>query len=192
VNDERALVMERYGWASLAQPMCVSLVRDRSPEEVLAGLAREMTVEIGPGPFDVAMQWVQAQDYQDLASLAWAVPVGNWTLAVEENGWQAVTPSVARALSADTRLVAYYWSVNADMTFLLAEDGNIVRQFDPLLGYDDGVARHGTPLPEEEGLPFGLAGARQAAFALIERLTGVSVQPDMATPDRLTQAVTPG
>jgi hypothetical protein len=188
-----AEAMERYGWASLAEPMCATLVRQRSSHEVLAGLAREVEVEEGPGSLDAARQWLADDEYQTLASLVWAVPVGDWTLAVEEIGWQGSNPAVAAALSVGTKVVSYYWSVNADMTFTVAEDGAIVRQFDPLLEYDeDGVARRGMPLPEEGGLPFGLNGARQASFALMERLTGVSVQPELATPDRLAQVLAVG
>jgi hypothetical protein len=186
-------VVVRYGWASVAEPRCVTLVRDRSPEDVLRGLAQRSAIEVGPGPVDEAERWVLSQeDYQLPASVIWAVAVGGWTLGVEENGWQGVRPEIATALAAGTELAAYHWTVNADMTFLRAVDGAVVRWFDPLLDYDDGVLKatspNGPPLPEEAGLPFGLGAPREAAFGLLERLTGVSVQPDLATPDRLAIA----
>ena len=117
------------------------------------------TIEIGPAPMREVRQWSWDHDYEDgMPAVAWAVKTDRWTVAFEENGWQAVHPRVAEALSAGTLMAALYWSVNADMTFVWAVDGEIVRHFDPLLGYDLGRRpKDEEPLPQEEGLPFGLS-----------------------------------
>jgi Family of unknown function (DUF6461) len=154
MSDETSGILERYRWVNQAMPSCISLVRDRSPLEVIEGLARNSTIEVGPGSVEAAYEWAGAQDYRFvMASVVRAVAVGPWTLAVEENGWQGTTAEVVAPLSVRTEALSYYWSVNADMRFVRAVDGIIVRQFDPLLDYDRGVLRRGTPLDQEIGLP---------------------------------------
>ncbi|MGN6378998.1 MAG: DUF6461 domain-containing protein [Gaiellales bacterium] len=91
-------------------------------------------------------------------------------VCVESNGWAGVDDARACRLSAGGCSVAAYRSVNADMQFVFARRGEIIRSFDPLL-YDSSGA-----LAEEAGLPFGHPGSpTAAAFALIERLTGAGL-----------------
>jgi hypothetical protein len=174
---------------------CVSLVRGRPPVEVLRGLARETTIVVGPGPVDAAEAWVQEEAQygtMTMAFVAWAVSLGAWTLAVEEIGWQGVTPEVVAPLSVGSELVSYYWSADADMRFVRAVDGEVVRDFDPLL-YGAEAWSRGVPLPEEAGLPFGEIGEiDDAAFALLERLTGLPVRFGTPAPDRLAIAMVVG
>ncbi|HXG76992.1 MAG TPA: DUF6461 domain-containing protein [Gaiellaceae bacterium] len=92
-------------------------------------------------------------------------------LAAENNGWQGVGDDLLRRVSRGGRAVGYYRSVNADMTFALAEDGSVSASFDPLL----------EPVPErlrEEaaGLAFGVDDVEPSAFALLERLTGIALE----------------
>ena len=173
---------ERYGWVDRTEACCISVVEGRPPDEVLSMLAMRGAIEIGPAPVRDIREWVWDQDYSDsMPAAVCAVDVGGWTVAFEENGWQGVDRGVAEALSAGTRLAVFSWSVEADMTFVWAVDGEIVRSFDPLLGYDDeGRPKGSGSLPQEDGLPFGLRGPRRASLALIQRLTGISVQPSMA------------
>lgn len=89
-------------------------------------------------------------------------------VCIEANGWAGIDEGRARRLSGAGQYVSAYRSVNADMQVVCARGGEIVRVFDPLLYDAEGA------LEEEAGLPFGHPGQpAPAAFALIERLTGV-------------------
>jgi hypothetical protein len=95
-------------------------------------------------------------------------PVDGAVVCLEANGWAGVDEGRARVLSAGGVYVSAYRSVNADMQVVCARHGEIIRVFDPLLYDAEGA------LDEEAGLPFGHPGnPSPAAFALIERLTGV-------------------
>jgi Family of unknown function (DUF6461) len=179
VNDEAADVIARFGWVHRFVPSCMSVTRDRPPRDVLTAVAHTIPVVFGPDTVEAADRWFEDEDSDLLPSVIWAVRIGEWTVAVEENGWQASTDEVALALSEGTESVVYYWSGDAVMRFLVVKDGSIVRRFDPLLDYDNNSQpRRGTPLPQEAGLPFGIA-AHEAALALIERLTGVTIEPSL-------------
>jgi hypothetical protein len=91
---------------------------------------------------------------------------------VEINGYQATLPEALGRMTTGTVAIVVYRSVNADMTFMYAVDGTIVRWFDPLLYRN--IQRGDEPRPEETGLPFGTIGhSFSAAFACAERLSGV-------------------
>ena len=97
-------------------------------------------------------------------------PLGDAIVCIEANGWAGVDEARAGRLSAGGSYAASYRSVNADMLVVVARDGVVTRTFDPLL-YDAAGA-----IPEEAGLPFGEPGrCASAVFALLERLTGVSI-----------------
>ncbi len=102
--------------------------------------------------------------------------IGDAVVIYEPNGWHGVDDELAVALSQEGRYAAYCWNVNAVMRFVFAVDGQIKRDFDPLL-YDADRER---ALPEELDLPFPSGGTDssipgQASLALIERLTGVEI-----------------
>ena len=104
--------------------------------------------------------------------------LGEGALVGENNGWEGSRAEVAQLVSQGGRMASVYWSVNADMSFLYAVEGNVVAWFDPLLieqlwmGSDpDSVAEVG------RDLSFGIEGARRDSFVLLERLTSVSVEP---------------
>jgi hypothetical protein len=101
--------------------------------------------------------------------------LGPWLTLLAYDGFLLAQPEVAADVSRVGRVVAIYQSVDADMAFVLAEHGEVLRYFDPLLdGPGGGV---GDPLPEEAGLPFGTDGADvwPAAFALLERVSGQAI-----------------
>jgi hypothetical protein len=96
---------------------------------------------------------------------------GGAVVAAEFNGWAGTEEQRARTLSAIGSHTALYRSVNADMRFVHARRGAVVRTFDPLLYVAEGA------LAEEEGLPFGWPGRpAAAALMLVERLTGVRLE----------------
>jgi hypothetical protein len=103
------------------------------------------------------------------------VPGG--VLVAENNGWEGARLEVATAVSRGGRLASAYWSVNADMTFVHAVDGVPLAVFDPLLIESPWWVGDRGSLPARiDDLPFGVEAPRAAAFALVERLTGVRIE----------------
>jgi Family of unknown function (DUF6461) len=102
--------------------------------------------------------------------------LGYWTAVIEPNGYRTSLAEVLAPLSAGGRAVNVFWNVNAVMSFGLAVDGAMVREFDPVLAEQ----RVGTPLPEEAGLELFSEDtpSQQACMMLLERITGVKITQD--------------
>lgn len=98
--------------------------------------------------------------------------LGQWLTLLALRGVLLSLPEHAAQASMAGRLVAIHLSANMDMAFLVAERGEVVRYFDPVL--DEPGEGDGDPLPGEDGLPFGgeHAPVLAASFALMERTTG--------------------
>ena len=122
-----------------------------------------------------AAAWIDHESGNGTApyvTVAGATQLGAWTVVVE-NGFEATTPGTPERLTdGGYRAGVIYRSVNADMQFVWACDGEIVRSFDPLL-YD--IPGLGDALAEEDGLRFGVGAPTASAFALLDRLTGLSL-----------------
>jgi hypothetical protein len=123
----------------------------------------------------------------DTVEGAWTVQVGEldgWIVVVEPNGSAAAGSDTVVRLSRGGTAVSVSWNVNLVMNFVLARDGVLVRRFDPL---GPQVEPLGQPLPEEEGLPFGIPGEpERAALMLAQRLTGIRPEREwiLAAPRR--------
>ena len=103
--------------------------------------------------------------------------VDGGVVAAENNGWQGVDEAVAKRVSVGARLAAVYSSVNADMTFVYADDGVLTTAFDPLLPEHEWVGEDPRALDAlAEGLPFGEKAPGASALALVERLTGIRIE----------------
>lgn len=143
-----------------------------------------------PRPLTVAEALEASLEVDDFAwgsVLAQTDGLGSCSVILEPNGWATSLPELLARLSARGQAVNVFWNVNAVMSFGLARNGAVVRQFDPLL-YDDG----GDPLPEELDLPFGEPGRVMAAsLVLLTRLTGVRVERAWLLDRRRTTYVIP-
>jgi hypothetical protein len=96
--------------------------------------------------------------------------VAGGVLLAEHNGWRA--EEAVNELSTGARLACFVRDVNAVMRFILADDGRVTADFDPL------VDRPPTSLgPAADGLPFGLFAAEPSALTLLHRVTGVRITP---------------
>lgn len=113
------------------------------------------------------------EDFALGATVAQLDSIAGWTVLVEPVGWLGSTSEVLERLSATGRALSGYWNVNSVMSFGFADQGRMVRQFDPLL-YEAGA----TPLPEELSLPWGVGHPRASCLALIAQITGVVVERD--------------
>ena len=166
-----------YVWADTWESLgfCLVVVDRVDAAEVLHRLVRRPdTPVLNHAEARAWMDEQRARSWSSYASVVEAARFGQWTLALE-SGYEAVMDGVPERLSEDGHQAAIvYRSVNADMLFIWAQDGRVVRRFDPLLDEQGGV---GDRLPEEDGLTFGLEGPLAASFALTTRLTGVELSP---------------
>jgi hypothetical protein len=169
-----ASALAAYAWLDRDDPrlsgLSLTLVRPAGPE-ALARLHPTRTFE---GELSLSEAGHRVLDVLDNSKLAVQVDeLDGWTSLIEPFGWAGATPEVLARLSVGGRAVNVYWNVNALMHVGWADDGRIVASFDPLL--DD---RLGSREPEEAELPFGVPDrALSAAFVLVERLTGIRIEP---------------
>lgn len=167
---------DTYAWTDHWEDLgfCLVVVDLPDPAEVLGRLIRGPATE--PMTPSEAAAWIEDESRNGTASyvtVAGATQLDSWTVVVEGNGFEATTPGTPEGLTVGGhRAGVIYRSVNADMQFIWAHDGEIVRSFDPLLYDIPGV---GDVLPEEEGLRFGLGSPTASSFALLDRLTGLSL-----------------
>lgn len=109
--------------------------------------------------------------WEDDASPLALIDLPGAVAIAEPNGWTTVQPDAVRALSGLGRIVSLYWNVNHVARFVVAEGGQILRDFDPVI---DAGAGTGVPLPEETGVDWESEPIEQAA-ALQARVTGVQM-----------------
>ncbi len=167
-----ASLWNRYLWADEVMASTISVIR--GPDD--ATLMNRMNLD--PTSRE-DLDWDGASDRQsdaiaEGASIVQLDRLDDWTVVIEPNGFITPGPELTALLSTDGRAASSYWNVNALMIFAWAIDGHLRRWFDPLLGHGEG-----SPLPEEDALPFGYPGQPRAAMlALMERLTGVAIEQD--------------
>jgi hypothetical protein len=165
-----------YGWVDDLPELTLALIHFAGgPEDLFAEVSRSAR-DLGP---QEDMWQAGADDLEPML----VGRLGPWLTLLAYNGYLLAVPEVAADVSRVGRVAAIYQSVNADMAFVLAEGGEVLRYFDPLL--DAPGEGNGDPLPEEAGLPFGAPDAPvwAAAFALLERVTGQPITQAWLTDD---------
>ena len=186
---------------------CVTLVRPRTADEVIAALGGTETVDItGAHRLHGAAEQIQYPDPFDedgglLADLSTglhfiaASDLGGWTLIAEPNGFRCSTEESARLLSADGELVSFYFNENTTPILRWARNGETLCTFAPSHG---GGWREGTEpdrlVPVLEKLGFDLSTEeidpadprwhydekwQARTLALMQHLTGVRISPDL-------------
>ena len=146
-----------------------------------AGIESTLTIVLGATPHAVAhVLGLALEEFspQMVLDVAWTqegasplsiVELEGATAVFEVNGFHTVQPHVAQSLSALGTTVCLYWNVNHVARFLVAEDGRLVRDFDPVIDEGGGL---GQPFPEEDGIDWEESPIPQAA-ELQARLTGI-------------------
>jgi Family of unknown function (DUF6461) len=141
----------------LAEAFCLTMVRGLSPDEMLSRLGRGGNGTRLTGAAALERSAEEAWNENDgEVSFIGVTSVGEWSLAVEPNGYLGSVERVVVPLSAGTRLVSHFH--NIDDHFYWIEDTDVRIQFG---GADE---------PEQ---------AVEVAFALAEYLTGISVTPEL-------------
>lgn len=164
-----------YEWAdgdneSVALGFCVCLARGLDPVEALNRLVPKPSTPLVSAI--EAREWAAVQEITHFGTSVEAEVRGEWTLTIELRGFQATRQTRLEPLSEGTRAISLFTNVNAAMEFSVADEGAVVRAFDPLLG----TQLVGSPLPQESMLPFGIEAPKASGLALLEGLTGISLR----------------
>ncbi|MGW4022144.1 DUF6461 domain-containing protein [Streptomyces sp. NPDC005009] len=165
-----------------SQHFCLTLSRNRSPEEVLAlygadaGSARQVPSESVP-------------DAPPRSTTLRAGPLGEWSFCVEFDYHIGCTPTVMRDLSAGTETLVLYRTAKALEMFRYVVDGRIVEQFEP--GYPPsarGRSAHGFARRTETLIHAG-TGQAAACLEVMAQHTGHELTTDTLRAPLLTAVV---
>jgi hypothetical protein len=170
--------MAGYGWVETVEAFCFTAVVGIDVDEAIRRLGGKPGQAEGTRTFDECFWPADGPQWAQVGS------VDGGLLVAEHNGWRA--EEAVESLSRGARLACFFRNVQAIMHFVYAVDGRILAEFDPLLerGPRTGEDPH-TIDAALQGLPFGLFGAERSSLTLLERLTGVRVEPDwLAAPQR--------
>lgn len=168
----------RYAWVEewAGGGFCAALVDATSARDVLSAMVPDPPMPIGQAR--EVRAWARQQQLPHYANAVEATELGRWVVSVEENGFLAMRADVLRRLSDHRTAVVLFRNVNAVMRFVCAREGSVIRAFDPLL-YDDRSSWVGEPLAQEKDLAFGVGAPMASAFALAERISGVTLTREL-------------
>ena len=189
----RAAVAEDYRWFGGVQDFghgfCFTWVQGRTPQQVIKATGGKELERIGwdqlVGSGDGQQTWADRYFYG-------TAHVAEWALMVEDGGDFGTTDSRVLPLSRGTTLISHYRREDGRGRLLALEDGKVRLDFDPL----DAGKRVGSgavdlaPVIDDAG--FGAARrlrsgdqgeyrayCTEAAFALVERMTGVAMTKEL-------------
>jgi hypothetical protein len=172
-RKEQEGLLPSYAWAESVDPrleaMSITLIQP-ADGSALAALRPRRELPYRLSVAEALAETLNLDDFAWGSVLAQSDRIGDWDAIIEPNGWAAADPETVVSLSTNGVAVNVFWNVNAVVTFSLARRGALLRTFDALL-YNDG----GPPLPEEQGLAWGVEAPRASALALMERMTGTPI-----------------
>ncbi|MET7808571.1 DUF6461 domain-containing protein [Micromonospora chersina] len=166
----------RYGWldeSPICEAACLTFVEGMDLAAVAEGFGGSIEESV-----DIAFDGDYVPDYgHDTVVLR---QLGDWVVAIEDNGWQGTRPEVLRRL-AESRVVSCFWNVNAVTRFSYANHGTVVTEFEALFPDDRGGLDPDALEELRAGLPWDDAtgATEQLMLALAARITGVEFTPDL-------------
>jgi hypothetical protein len=161
--------MAGYAWVEELEAYCFTAVVGIETDEVIRRLGGNPSVQADRRTFEECFWAADGPQWAQVGA------VDGGLVVAEHNGWRA--EERAARLSEGGRLACFFRNVQAVMHFVYAVDGAVLAEFDPLV--DRLPAAGADPVsiaPALEGLAFGLFSAELSSLALLERLTGVSIQ----------------
>jgi hypothetical protein len=189
----RAAVAEDYRWfggvRDFGEGFCFTWIRERTPQQVIKQSGGKELERIG---WD---QLVGSGDGQEVGADRYfygVAHVAEWTLMIEDGGTFGTTDSQVGPLSRGTTLISHYRGKDGRGRLLVLDDQSVRLDFDPMAA--DRIAGSGAEdlRPVIDGAGFAAAqrlrtGDRneyrayctEAAFALIERMTGVAMTKEL-------------
>ncbi|MFC7307786.1 DUF6461 domain-containing protein [Streptomyces monticola] len=203
-SETSAATAADYRWlkerfSGLAEAYCLSLVRDRTPDELLSHIGATPYIHV-KGVEELLEPAYDAWDEHDGEQLFVAVArLGDWTLMVEPNGYLGAFGEVLGPLSRGTTAVSHFRNVNALDHFHWYEDGELRLHFEPLFAFErDGSTPDAlTDVMRDVGFDLSDGDERdyslhtEAVFALAERLTGVRLTAELLATVEFTGALAP-
>jgi len=172
--------IDRFDWVDdslFGEAACVTFVE---------GMDLAAVAEAFGGSLDEAvMKDFDVDDYDPEFETAWVAlrQVGDWVLALEDNGYQGRRTEVLRRLTGG-RAVSCFWNVNGVNDFSYVEGGTVMTSFEPGFegrsGVQPDVLEPFTAglLPEDDDIDDYIPGT-ELMLALAARITGVVLTPEM-------------
>ena len=158
-----------YGWVENLEAFCFTAVVGLDPDETVRRLD-------GEGGFGQTRTFEDCFWTADGPQWAQVGPVDTGVLVAENNGWRA--EECIERLSKDAQVACFFRNVQAIMHFVYAVNGLVLAEFDPLVEtWPASGADPSAIAGALDGLTFGLFAAEESALVLMERLTGVRVEP---------------
>ncbi|QUH04609.1 hypothetical protein HUO13_30975 [Saccharopolyspora erythraea] len=181
---------ERFGWihhSTIQEAACLTFVRgtDIDPVAEAFGAVSDYARELD---FDEFCE--ESFAHHEQYSMIGIQVLGEWSLVVEDNGWQGTRDEVLRRVSAGTEAVSAFWNVDRLTRFSYAVDGELWTAFEaPLPEY-----RVGSRPDALEGVRAGMSwsdaeresGTVPLMLALAARVTGQTLTPSRFEGDFVT------
>ncbi|RIJ77036.1 hypothetical protein D1871_08680 [Nakamurella silvestris] len=118
-------------------PRCITLISHGSVEDAVTAFRAGPET---PRPDEDEDTEVDFEDWSDEEDQGWNDEEGpvefhqlpSGTVVLEDNGYTGSAGKILAAASQGRRAASMYWSINADCTLLLAENGRILCSVEPL------------------------------------------------------------
>jgi hypothetical protein len=182
VADDYGWFHDRYGDL---ETCCFTLVKDLSPEQLLAALKIEPRLRITG--VDGLRQPSQREMIEHDRLLVGAAPVGRWTLMVEVGGFVGSIDEAMRPVSKGRTVVSNQRGISGACCFSWWRDGALRLQFDHAFADErDGthpddvltdMVESGYDVSGDDDADLDHAQQFAAGLALSERITGVPLTP---------------
>lgn len=187
---EDYLWTEDAGTAGEFQAFCLALVEDANVDDVIVQLP--LIADLGPMNFREELRFRSYDNWDPERLLVGLLQLDSWTALFEVNGFVGVTAQIVLPMSRGRRIVSHHYSDgNGSGTFKIYEDGRLAASFEPTVGIVDlwtddpemsttlatMMRESGFDQAPDDHLQAGRQHNRAAAFALMERLTGVRLEP---------------
>lgn len=172
-----------YAWFSyerfpeLAEAYCFTYVRGLTPEQLVVRLGGRPE-DFTPMTLEELIETRYRNSY-DTAFLG-ATTIGDWVFIVEPNGGLGIDEEIITPLSARTRLVSHFRDVEGVEYFYWSEDGEIRFCFIADDGYSEEVPDEVVESMQRIDADYRhLYPSDGPAFLLSERLTGITLTPEL-------------
>ena len=158
-------MIDLYLWTNDLDPFCMTIMIGAKREAVdtafkIVPASRKLTT--------IADHWTFAGPDSEGNGVVQIDTLESGLIAFESNGWTGDDASVIRQIAAPLS-VSIFRNINAVMRVTVAQKGQVVRQFDPLLYDADGA------LPEESAYNWNVEHPVASSFSLAETLTGIEI-----------------
>jgi hypothetical protein len=173
--------VRRYAWVNGIDAWTIAVISGRIADEAIRIYGGDPSQSLGELTF-ADLDERRAQSGDSIEFHLQVVPHSEFVVAVENDGYSGAFPEIARRCSADGgSFFSVYWNIHAAGMVTQAIDGAIVANFESLFVME----------PEQrawERRPDWAIGpevepvlAWQVCMALLERQTGVTVEPEWLT-----------